>query len=46
MGYNIVWIVTEYSIEKPTLIIRLLDTTDSDKFILIRTNIVEKIKCS
>lgn len=44
MGYNIVWIDTEYSIEKPDFDMYGIDTTDSDKFILIRTNIVEKIK--
>jgi RecA/RadA recombinase len=44
MGYNIVWIDTEYSIEKADFDMYGIDTTDSNKFILIRTNIVEKIK--
>ena len=44
MGYNIVWIDTEYSIEKSDFDMYGIDTSDSDKFMLIRTNIVEKIK--
>lgn len=43
-GYNIVWIDTEYSIEKTDFDMYGIDTSDSDKFLLIRTNIVEKIK--
>lgn len=43
-GYNIVWIDTEFSIEKSDFEMYGIDTSDSDKFILIRTNIVEKIK--
>jgi hypothetical protein len=44
MGYNIVWIDTEYSIEKADFDMYGIDTSDSNKFMLIRTNIVEKIK--
>ncbi len=44
MGYNIVWIDTEYSIEKSDFDMYGIDTSDSNKFMLIRTNIVEKIK--
>jgi RecA/RadA recombinase len=44
MGYNIVWIDTEYSIEKTDFDMYGIDTADSNKFMLIRTNIVEKIK--
>lgn len=44
MGYNIVWIDTEYSIEKSDFDMYGIDTADSNKFMLIRTNIVEKIK--
>ena len=44
MGYNIVWIDTEYSIEKSDFDMYGIDTSDSNKFILIRSNIVEKIK--
>lgn len=44
MGYNIVWIDTEYSIEKTDFDMYGIDTSDSNKFMLIRTNIVEKIK--
>ena len=44
MGYNIVWIDTEYSIEKTDFDMYGIDTADPNKFILIRTNIVEKIK--
>jgi len=44
MGYNIVWIDTEFSIEKSDFDMYGIDTTDSDKFMLIRSNIVEKIK--
>jgi RecA/RadA recombinase len=44
MGYNIVWIDTEFSIEKSDFDMYGIDTSDKDKFILIRTNIVEKIK--
>lgn len=43
-GYNIIWIDTEYSIEKSDFDMYGIDTSDPDKFILIRTNIVEKIK--
>jgi RecA/RadA recombinase len=43
-GYNIVWIDTEYSIEKSDFDMYGIDTSDSDKFMLIRTNVVEKIK--
>lgn len=44
MGYNIIWIDTEYSIEKTDFDMYGIDTSDQNKFILIRTNIVEKIK--
>jgi RecA/RadA recombinase len=44
MGYNIVWIDTEYSIEKADFDMYGIDTSNSDNFMLIRTNIVEKIK--
>jgi RecA/RadA recombinase len=44
MGYNIVWIDTEFSIEKSDFDMYGIDTSNSDKFMLIRTNIVEKIK--
>ena len=44
MGYNIVWIDTEYSIEKSDFDMYGIDTSDQNKFMLIRTNIVEKIK--
>ena len=44
MGYNIVWIDTEYSIEKSDFDMYGIDTSNPDKFMLIRTNIVEKIK--
>ena len=44
MGYNIVWIDTEYSIEKADFDMYGIDTSDANKFMLIRTNIVEKIK--
>lgn len=44
MGYNIVWIDTEFSIEKSDFDMYGIDTSDSNKFLLIRTNIVEKIK--
>lgn len=44
MGYNIIWIDTEYSIEKTDFDMYGIDTSDPDKFMLIRTNIVEKIK--
>jgi len=44
LGYNIVWIDTEYSIEKSDFDMYGIDTTDANKFMLIRTNIVEKIK--
>ena len=43
-GYNIVWIDTEYSIEKGDFDMYGIDTSNKDKFLLIRTNIVEKIK--
>ena len=43
-GYNIVWIDTEYSIEKTDFDIYGIDTSDPNKFMLIRTNVVEKIK--
>jgi RecA/RadA recombinase len=43
-GYNIVWIDTEYSIEKTDFDMYGIDTSNSDNFMLIRTNIVEKIK--
>lgn len=44
MGYNVVWIDTEYSIEKSDFDMYGIDTSNSDTFMLIRTNIVEKIK--
>ena len=44
MGYNVVWIDTEYSIEKTDFEMYGIDTSNSDTFMLIRTNIVEKIK--
>ena len=44
MGYNIVWIDTEFSIEKSDFDMYGIDTSNKDRFILIRTNIVEKIK--
>jgi RecA/RadA recombinase len=44
MGYNIVWIDTEYSIEKSDFDMYGIDTSNPDNFMLIRTNIVEKIK--
>lgn len=44
LGYNIVWIDTEYSIEKSDFDMYGIDTSDHNKFMLIRTNIVEKIK--
>ena len=44
MGYNVVWIDTEYSIEKSDFDMYGIDTSDSNKFMLIRSNIVEKIK--
>ncbi len=44
MNYNIVWIDTEYSIEKTDFDMYGIDTSDTNKFMLIRTNIVEKIK--
>ena len=44
MGYNIVWIDTEYSIEKTDFDMYGIDTSNSNNFMLIRTNIVEKIK--
>ncbi len=44
MGYNIVWIDTEYSIERTDFDMYGIDTSDPNKFMLIRTNIVEKIK--
>jgi len=44
MGYNIVWIDTEFSIEKSDFDMYGIDTSNSDNFLLIRTNIVEKIK--
>jgi len=44
MGYNIVWIDTEYSIEKSDFDMYGIDTSNKDNFMLIRTNIVEKIK--
>lgn len=44
LGYNIVWIDTEFSIEKSDFDMYGIDTSDSNKFMLIRTNIVEKIK--
>lgn len=44
MGYNIVWIDTEFSIEKSDFDMYGIDTSNSDNFMLIRTNIVEKIK--
>lgn len=44
MGYNIVWIDTEFSIEKSDFDMYGIDTSNSDTFLLIRTNIVEKIK--
>ena len=44
MGYNIVWIDTEYSIEKSDFDMYGIDTSNSNNFMLIRTNIVEKIK--
>lgn len=43
-GYNIVWIDTEFSIEKTDFEMYGIDTNDPNKFILMRTNIVEKIK--
>lgn len=44
MGYNVVWIDTEYSIEKTDFDMYGIDTSNPDTFMLIRTNIVEKIK--
>jgi len=44
LGYNIIWIDTEFSIEKSDFDMYGIDTSDSNKFMLIRTNIVEKIK--
>lgn len=44
LGYNIVWIDTEFSIEKSDFDMYGIDTSDSNTFMLIRTNIVEKIK--
>ena len=44
MGYNIVWIDTEFSIEKSDFDMYGIDTSNSDNFLLIRTNVVEKIK--
>jgi len=44
MGYNVVWIDTEYSIEKSDFDMYGIDTSNKDTFMLIRTNIVEKIK--
>ena len=43
-GYNIVWIDTEFSIEKTDFEMYGIDTSDKNSFMLIRTNIVEKIK--
>ena len=43
-GYNIVWIDTEFSIEKSDFEMYGIDTKDKNKFLLLRTNIVEKIK--
>jgi len=43
-GYNIVWIDTEFSIEKSDFEMYGIDTTNKDKFLLLRTNVVEKIK--
>ena len=43
-GYNIVWIDTEFSIEKPDFEMYGIDTSNKDKFMLLRTNVVEKIK--
>ncbi len=43
-GYNIVWIDTEFSIEKSDFEMYGIDTKNKDKFLLLRTNIVEKIK--
>jgi len=43
-GYNIVWIDTEFSIEKSDFEMYGIDTKDKDKFLLLRTNVVEKIK--
>ncbi len=43
-GYNIVWIDTEFSIEKSDFEMYGIDTTNKDSFLLLRTNIVEKIK--
>jgi len=44
MGYNIVWIDTEFSIEKSDFDMYGIDTSNPDTFMLIRTNVVEKIK--
>ena len=44
MGYNIVWIDTEYSIEKADFDMYGIATDNPDNFMLIRSNIVEKIK--
>lgn len=43
-GYNIVWIDTEFSIEKSDFEMYGIDATDKDTFLLLRTNVVEKIK--
>jgi RecA/RadA recombinase len=43
-GYNIVWIDTEFSIEKSDFEMYGIDTHNPDTFMLLRTNIVEKIK--
>ena len=43
-GYNIVWIDTEFSIEKTDFEMYGIDTTNPDTFMLMRTNVVEKIK--
>ena len=44
MGYNIVWIDTEFATEKSDFDMYGVDTSNKDNFMLIRTNIVEKIK--
>ena len=43
-GYNIIYIDTEFSIENSDFDMFGVDTTDSNKFILIRSNKVENLK--
>lgn len=43
-GYNIIYIDTEFAIENPDFEMFGIDTTDPNKFILIRSNKVENLK--